>query len=403
MTHAHLNVPTDLPDPPPDDLPQMLRDLIAHAAQSRATDIHLDAWQNGAAVRLRIDGRVQPYQELSPEQTRRLINQVRVAAGLDIDAVHASQEGHLRWRGPDRTIDLRVTDTPTAPEDRAVHLRMLTAPGEAKAIDELGLRDPQLDRLMAQIAHQQGLTLIAGPTGAGKTTTLYALLESNDLSRKVAIAIEEPAEIDLPYVRQIEVDEHVGRDMAAGLRLALRMDPDLLGVGEVRDAASARIAARAAQSGKSVLATIHGRDAASAIIAMHYLGVPYAVLASAVRTVMAQTLVRRLCTECRRPRDLHKEEREALDRHEVEAPEQVYEAVGCQRCREIGYRGRRGVFQIATLDTEASAKLAKGPRETELRAILRERGAEPLAIEALRTVAAGQTSFAEVAHLINDA
>jgi general secretion pathway protein E len=402
MTHAHLNIPAELPDPPADDLPEMLRDLVAHAAQCRATDIHLDAWQNGAAVRLRIDGRVQPYDALDAEQTRRLINQVRVAAGLEIDAVHEAQEGHLRWRGPDRTIDLRVTDTPTAPEDRAVHLRMLSAPGEAMALDELGLRDPQLERLKEQIAHQQGLTLIAGPTGAGKTTTLYALLESNDLARRVAVAIEEPAEIDLPYVRQIEVDERAGRDMAGGLRLALRMDPDLLGVGEVRDAESARIAARAAQSGKSVLATIHGRDATSAIIAMHYLGVPYAVLASAVRTVMAQALVRQLCTECGTSREPHDEEREAFDRHGVDVPEQVFEAVGCEHCRHIGYRGRRGLFQIATLDSDTSAKLARGPRESDLRDLLRERGAEPLAVEALRAVAAGQTSFAEVAYLIND-
>ncbi len=402
MAHPHLNVPVDLPDVPTDELPPLLRDLIAHAAQARATDIHLDAWQDGAAVRLRVDGRIAPYEVFDADQTRRLINQVRAAAGLDIDAARAAQEGHLRWRGPDQTIDLRVTDAPTAPNDRAVHLRMLESPGAAWAISDLGLSEEQVRRLRAQMTHQQGLTLIAGPTGAGKTTTLYALLAMSDLSRRVVISIEEPAEIDLPYVRQLEVDEAGGRDMAAGLRLALRMDPDVVGVGEVRDAESARIAARAAQSGKCVLATIHGRDAASAITAMHYLGVPYAVLAGGLRTIIAQTLVRLLCPECRQPREPNEHERPAFERHEIGPPKQVYDTEGCKACRGLGYRGRTGVFQVATLDAEVGARLARAPRESETRAMLCERGAHPLAAEALRLAAAGRTSYAEVVHLVEE-
>lgn len=402
MAPSHLYIPTDVPDEPTDTLPSQLRNVIAHAAQARATDIHLDTWQRGAAVRLRIDGKVHPYNAIGAEETRRLINQVRAAAGMDIDAARESQEGHLRWHGPDRAIDMRVTDTPTAPDDRAVHLRILTRPDEVLSAGELGMRDEQREMLMHHLATGQGLMLIAGPTGAGKTTTLYALLGLENLARRITVTIEDPAEVDLPYIRQIEVDDRVGRGMAEGLRLALRMDPDVLGVGEVRDQASAQIAARAALGGRNVLATIHGHDAASAVHALHYFGVPFSVLAGALRSVVAQDLVRLLCPECREAVSSDAHQRKLFDQHQLDAPQEVYRPTGCSACRDIGYRGRTGVFQVAVLDVDTATALAKRPREDQIRELLRTHGTQDLATEALRKVASGRTSFAEVGHLLDD-
>jgi type II secretory ATPase GspE/PulE/Tfp pilus assembly ATPase PilB-like protein len=212
----------------------------------------------------------------------------------------------------------------------------------------------------------------------------------------VAASIEDPAEFDLPYVRQLEVNEKRGLTMEEGLRTLLRVDPDILLVGEVRDGASATIAARAALAGRLVLATIHARDAATAIEAMHFLSVPYYVLGGALRLVIAQDLIRKVCPHCRRSRALKSQERELFQRAEVAPPDVVFDAAGCPRCFDHGYRGRTGVFQVATIDDELGSWLAHGRHQRQIRERLESAGSLSVTVDALNKASQGITTMAEV-------
>ncbi len=393
-----------LGDGDPRSLPPALDKLFTHADHLGATDIHIDCWQAEGAVRLRVDGVILNHEELGRDAVRRLINQIKAAAEMHIDGSMTAQEGHLRWHGPRRPLDARVTIVPTAPHHESVHIRLLPPPSEALAAEHLGLRPAQLERIKHLLQHTDGLTLISGPTGAGKSTTLYALLSRDKVERKVAIAIEDPAEFDLPYVRQIEIDEDHGRGMSEALRLALRMDPDVLAVGEICDRDSSRIASHAALSGRTVFATIHGKDAAAAIEAMHFLGAPFYVLAGALRLVVAQDLVRVLCKHCKKARALTQVEQELFARHlpDEPAPAEVCEPVGCDHCHKLGYAGRIGVFQVADFEPGHAAWLSEEPDQNQIRRQFKDQGIHSLTAEALLRVIDGTTSLAECSHIIED-
>ena len=378
----------------------IVSDLVGRAVAERATDIHIDPWQGQAVVRFRIDGVLHTIEKLTPEQVRRLVNQIKVAAELEIDAPFVPLEGQFRWFHQGGGRDIRVTIVPTASHFEALHMRLLTTIDQWRGARHLGLSERDLLQIERVMQNPHGLILIAGPTGSGKTTTLYALLELEDLQHRLAASIEDPAEFDLPFVRQLEVDTKHGVTMEEGLRTLLRMDPDILLIGEVRDRASAAIAAQAALSGRLVLATIHGRDPASVIEGMHFLDVPYFVLGGALRMVMVQSLVRRLCRDCARPRDLLASERILFEHAHLEPPQTVLEPDGCGLCNNLGYIGRTGVFEVALIDDDLGAWLAQGPRQHEVRQRFAEMGARSLLVDALNKAKNGITSLKEVLQFV---
>jgi len=380
---------------PKEVVPEPLAGVIARAVNEMATDVHIDAWGEQAALRFRVDGMIHPSELISYDESRRLINQVKVSARMDLATVLAPQEGHFRWYSLDRCRDIRATVVATAPMHEAAHLRLLTPPEEWLDIKNLGLGSREIDTVESTLRKPHGLVLIAGPTGAGKTTTLYSLTGLTDLREKIAASIEDPAEFDLPYVRQLEIKEHRGFTMEEGLKTILRIDADIVLVGEIRDSASAKIAARAALAGRLVLATIHARDITMAIETMRYLSVPDHVLGAALRLVIAQDLVRKLCPNCARPRPLAPHEREMFQAANVMVPENVHDPVGCDRCFHHGYRGRTGVFQVAAIDAELGRWLAAGQPDQSLRERLVAPGG-PLVRDALKKAAAGVTSMQEV-------
>jgi len=387
---------TFLLDAPPGEL---LSTVIQQAVTEGATDIHLDTWGEEAIVRYRVDGMLHAKHRLTASQARRLVNQVRVSAELDVEATVRPAEGQFRWSAGGAARDVRVTLLPTAPRNEAAHLRLLTTPQDWRDAEHLGLSAGERSAIQSVLHETHGLALIAGPTGSGKTTTLYALTGLEDLVHRVAVSIEDPAEYDLPNVRQMEVNPRRGLTMQEGLRVLLRVDPDVLIVGEIRDPHSATVAAQAALTGRQVLATIHGRDAAAAIHAMHYFSVPYYILGGALRMVIAQNLVRRLCRQCARPRPVTGAELGLFQRVGVEPPGEVLEPQGCPGCSGYGYRGRTGVFEIAVLDDEFGLWLADGRQQHEIRKRLAESGVRSLAAAALQKVAEGETSMREVARL----
>jgi len=393
----------------PDDRTRMssalhppLADVVERAVNESATDIHIDMWGYEAVLRFRVDGAIQDKGRISYEEARRLINQIKVAANMDLATVLTRQESHFRWQREDRCRDIRATVVATAPRHEAAHLRLLTLPEQWRDVRNLGLGDREFQIIENVLRHPRGLVLIAGPTGSGKTTTLYSLTGLTDLRNQIAASIEDPAEFDLPYVRQLEINERRGFTMQEGLRTILRIDPDIVLVGEIRDAASATIAARAALVGRLVMATIHARDAATAIRAMRYLSVPDYVLGCALRLVIAQDLVRKLCPHCAQRRPVTGYERKLFESVQMAAPDAVYDPTGCDRCFRHGYRGRTGVFQVVGIDEELAHWLSAGQPVQALRDRITTLGARSLLSQGLEKAAKGITSMQELAPLIDE-
>jgi general secretion pathway protein E len=383
-------------DAPPSEL---LSAVVQSAVTEGATDVHVDTWGESAMVRFRVDGMLHEKYKLPATDARRLINQLRVSAELDVEATVRPAEGQFRWSNDQATRDIRVTVLPTAPRNEAAHLRLLQTPEDWRDAEHLGLSTEERRAIESVLDETHGLALIAGPTGSGKTTTLYALTGLEDLVHRVAVSIEDPAEYDLPNVRQMEVNPRRGITMQEGLRVLLRVDPDVLIVGEIRDPHSASAAAQAALTGRQVLATIHGRDAAAAIHAMRYFSVPDYILGGALRLVIAQNLVRRLCRACAALRPVTDAERRLFDGVGVAPPDEVLDPRGCPKCNGYGYRGRTGVFEIALLDDDFGQWLADGRAQHEIRKRLGEMDVKPTTTRALEKVAAGETSLREVTRL----
>jgi type II secretory ATPase GspE/PulE/Tfp pilus assembly ATPase PilB-like protein len=356
----------------------------------------VDAWGNQAAVRFRVDGTVFSREPMSYDDARRLINQIKVAADLNLAGQWLPQEGHFRWANGEHDLGIRATVLSTSPSHEAAHLRLLTPPEQWRDVQNLGLELDDFQRVEQAFRAAHGLVLVAGPTGSGKTTTLYSLTGLTDLRGQVATSIEDPVEFDLPYVRQLEVDEERGLTMEEGLRTLLRVDPDIVLIGEIRDTASATIAARAALAGRLVMATIHGRDPATAIAAMHYLSVPHYVLGGSLRLIVAQDLIRKVCPACFRCRALEPHERRLFEQADVAAPDEVFDAVGCPECFGHGYRGRTGVFQVVNIDDELGGWLAHGRCLEETRERLTAIGSRTIVADALGKAAAGLTTMSEI-------
>lgn len=368
--------------------------LMDEAARVRATDVHIDPVANGFVVRKRIDGVLGPRLEYTRGQGQRILNQLKVACGMDLEWSRAAREGHFHFSTDHKPQEVRATVIPTK-RTEAAHLRLLHAPGPRWDLEHLGMGVDQALEVRETLESPHGLAVVAGQTGSGKTTTMYALTQTQDLWQRIAASIEDPVEFDVDYVRQIEVDHRVGHTMEDGLRTLLRMDPDILLIGEARDRTSAVTAARAGLAGRLVLTTVHARDAAAAVEALHYMGVPYYILGGALRVVVAQDLVRRICPHCAESRSPAEHERRIFREQWMDPPEKVMEPVGCDACH-LGYRGRCGLFEIATIDEGTARWLAAGRRQQEIRDRFTENGMRPILSDALHKAAAGITSMQEV-------
>jgi len=379
-------------------LPEPLGTIISEAITEGATDIHMDPVNNELVIRYRVDGIVREKETLSGAAASRILNQVRVAARLEIEKVFTPLESQISVGEGDRRRDIRVTIVPVGGRE-AIHMRILTLPEEARDIRVLGFNDHDQERIRRALKSPHGLILVGGPTGAGKTTTLYSLLSLLDLHSSIACSIEDPIEFNMPFLRQLEVNERYGITMYQGLRTILRMDPNIILVGEIRDPESAKTAVHAAAAGHLVFATIHAHDAASAISALGRLDIPDFLIGDAVKLVIAQNLVRRLCRDCSRPRPLFPDERKLFETFGVPVPNEVHQAAECKTCNYYGYRGRLGVFEVAGIDDNTARVIAEGAEAQKIRQIFRDAGVQTLVADALQKVARGITSMEEVLRL----
>lgn len=375
--------------------PDPLRTCIWNAIVEKATDVHLHCVAEGLRVLHRVDGIIHPKLLLPPAEGRKLLNQLKSAAGLDFVRSFTPVEGQIVWPDGDTRWEIRVTLTPIRDRESA-HLRLLSVPQNQWDICNLGFLPADQEKVTSAVRSLSGLILVTGATGSGKTTTMYSLASLMDLRTTTTYSIEDPVEFRLPYVQQIEVDEQHGLTMHEGLRTILRMDPDLILVGEIRDGDSAMVAARAALSGRLVLATIHAQDAAGAIDALHYLGVPYHVIGSSLRLIIAQNLIRRLCPDCAQSREPSDQDRELFGQYSMETPDSLVQAVGCLECHDYGYRGRTGVFEVAAVDDEVATFIRSGSHHREITDCLRKKGTRSMAQDGLEKAAMGVTCMEEL-------
>jgi len=392
---SQLSVATPCKDETETPYPDLLHTLLWNAVMEDATDVHLHCVEGGVRVLHRVDGVVSPKIVLPGRDGRRLLNQLKSAAGITVAHTFSPVEGKIDWRDGDRTWEIRVTLTPVQGRQCA-HLRFLSAPRDHWDLTNLGFSPAEREKVAGTIQSMNGLVLVTGPTGSGKTTTMYGLASLMDLRTTTTYSIEDPVEFRLPYAQQINVDERRGLTMYEGLRTILRMDPDQILIGEIRDADSAIVAARAALSGRLVIATIHARDAAGAVDALHYLGVPHHIIGSSLRLVIAQNLIRQLCGDCAQPRELDETETGLFRTFDMETPKSLLHAGSCETCNWYGYKGRTGIFEVATIDDELGAMICTGPHHGQLTKCLRDKGVRSIAYRGAEKVAQGVSSMEEL-------
>jgi len=389
-----LPVVTDLLETE-DDAPiiRFLNTLLTQALRERASDIHIEAFEGRSLVRFRIDGTLREVLEPPRALHAALVSRVKVMAELDIAEKRLPQDGRITLRIAGRPVDVRVSTLPTGHGERVV-LRLLDKQAGVLDFTSLGMSDDTRDRMDGLVRQAHGIVLVTGPTGSGKSTTLYAALSRLDADRLNIMTVEDPIEYDLDGIGQTQVNAGIDMSFARALRAILRQDPDVVMIGEIRDLETARIAVQASLTGHLVLATLHTNDAVGAVTRLIDMGIEPFLLSSSLLGVMAQRLVRRLCADCRRLGPANAAQRMELP---PELRERLlHEAVGCAACKETGYRGRTGIYEMLIVDRECAELIHSGASEQMLRDHNARHGVVSLRADGMRWIAAGETTLDEV-------
>lgn len=372
--------------------------LVGEAVRAGASDIHLEATRTGLTVRFRLDGILLAAPAAPNGLETAILSRLKLMADLDIAERRRPQDGRIRVRLADRELDVRVSTVPTL-HGESVVLRVLDRGGRPVGLDTLGMPESMLEQIKSLAKKPHGMVLVTGPTGSGKTTTLYAALRLRDAGAEKIITIEDPIEYQLPAITQVPVHSQAGVTFAAALRSILRQDPDVIMVGEMRDSETASLAVQAAMTGHLVFSTLHTNDALGAIPRLIDLGVPAYLVAATVDAVMAQRLVRRVCPDCAEPIDpaTYAHRREILAALRTAT---IVHGTGCAACRHTGYAGRLGVFELVVLSDAMQDAIARGAPRAELRELSEHAGWHPLWHDAWSKVGAGLTTIDEVLRVI---
>jgi MSHA biogenesis protein MshE len=375
---------------------KLLQSVFEAATQVRASDIHIEPQERALVIRFRVDGVMHVQTEADMKIASALVLRLKLMSGLDISEKRLPQDGRFNVKVKTTAIDVRISTMPTQ-HGESVVMRLLNQGAGMLRLEHLGMPPGILERLREAIHRSSGMVLVTGPTGSGKTTTLYAALAEINTTEKKIITVEDPVEYRLPGINQVQVNEKIELSFDRVLRSALRQDPDVILVGEMRDQATAEIGLRAAITGHMVLSTLHTNDAASTPIRLLDMGVPRYMVAMSLQMVIAQRLVRVICEHCARPRRLNPQEHEWLrveigdevDRHEYR------EGAGCSHCNGTGYLGRTGIYEmlemtapvVAAANQEDPAEFIRAAREQMARHTLRR--------DAIRAVIEGRTTVQE--------
>ena len=375
--------------------------LISDAVSMKASDIHVEPHAEALHVRCRIDGVLHKLREFPVEVQAGIVSRIKIMGNMDIAERRMPQDGRTSFETSSGVaVDLRLASIPTLHGEN-ISIRILEVSPLPPALDALGLTGPSLKRFEEAIHRPDGGILICGPTGCGKSTTLYTTLELVKSPESKIYTVEDPIERKLEGVMQSEVKRAIGLDFAGLLRTLLRSDPDKIMVGEIRDAETAKMAAEAAMTGHLVFSTLHTRDAASAVHRLVEMGLPPYLVAAAFTCVVSQRLVRRLCPHCRKPRIVRASTWEKFGVGEAPRRQmKIYDAAGCKRCFGTGYLGRIGIYEVLTMDEEMGDMIDRGVPVRELREAARARGVESVREDGVRKVLDGETSISELVRVV---
>ena len=381
---------------------RLVNSIIGKVIELRASDIHLEPFDDGLHVRYRVDGVIHLSELVPPKHGAAVSSRVKLLAHLDIAERRLPQDGRIKTRVKGRELDLRVSTVPTV-HGESVVMRVLDRASVRFSLEQMGFEADTLSKFNALLARPHGIVLVTGPTGSGKTTTLYAALSKLDATTQKIINVEDPVEYQLEGINQIQVHAQIGLTFANALRSILRQDPDIIMIGEMRDGETAQIAVQSALTGHLVLSTLHTNTAAGAVIRMQDMGVERYLITSSVNGVLSQRLVRTLCKHCKLAEIPSQEvlRSSGLGRF-LQPGKPTYRAQGCALCRNTGYQGRTGIHELLVLDEAMRRAVIEGKDASELQAIAAASGMLTLYDDGLRKVAAGTTCLEELLRVTQD-
>lgn len=374
---------------------QTLNSIFLKAVRASASDIHFEPFSDKVLVRFRLDGVLQEISTIPKSMYPQLVSRVKIISKLNVAEKRLPQDGRIKVRIGEKQLDMRVSTLPTVFGERIV-IRLLDKSNKVLTLEELGFSKEDLELYKSIIYKPYGLILITGPTGSGKSTTLYASLLELKSPRKNIITIEDPVEYQIDGISQIQVNPKINLTFANGLRSILRQDPDIIMVGEIRDVETAEIAIHSSLTGHLVLSTLHTNDAPSAVARLVDMGVEPFLVASALEGVIAQRLVRRICENCKEeytPKPWEIDEFKFLG---LNPPEKLYRGKGCEVCLNTGYKGRIAIYEIMKVDEDLKTIISKTPETTVIKEKALEKGMKRLVIDGMQKAIQGITTLEEV-------
>jgi type IV pilus assembly protein PilB len=378
---------------------RLVQQTLTEAFRLKASDIHIEPLETSVRIRYRLDGKLVQVDTHPKKLLPAIIARLKVMSGsMSIAEKRLPQDGRIQLKMGDKEVDLRVSSVPSN-HGESIVMRILDKTALLLGLPELGFFSDDQSQFETLLKLPDGIILVTGPTGSGKTTTLYACLNVINRPDKKIITVEDPVEYELPGINQVMVKSEIGMTFAAALRAMLRQAPNIIMIGEIRDAETANIAINASLTGHLVFSTLHTNDAPSAVARLADIGVKPFLIASAVRSILAQRLVRKLCPVCKAPAELTDKEMRALHLDASRVTQaSIFGPVGCQKCRGNGYRGRMGIFELFNIDDEVRGMINEGLTTSQLRRRARELGMRTLREDGIRKVLSGLTSGSEVVH-----
>ena len=380
---------------------RLVNDILFRALQDRASDIHVHPYETKVQIRYRIDGILYDILSLNKNVLSLVVSRIKVMAGMDIAERRLPQDGRCSVRLGQREVDLRISTVPTSYGERSV-LRLLDKSKGLFTLNELGMWEDDLEKFDALLHHSHGVIFVTGPTGSGKSTTLYASLNRLNSSEKNVLTIEDPIEYQLGGISQIQVASKKGMTFATALRHVLRQDPDVIMVGEVRDIETARMSIQSSLTGHLVFSTLHTNDSAGAISRLLDLGVEPYLVSSSLIAILAQRLVRRVCPHCKEPAEPSERDLKALGLTNgnvsaaLKSGGEFFVGTGCDKCFKTGYRGRTGIYELLLIDEKIQEKIYKRQTAGTIKRIALEAGMKTLRMDGARKVLVGETTISEV-------
>lgn len=378
---------------------RMVNSILSQAVQGRCSDIHMEPQEGDMRIRFRVDGELYEVLHIPKASEPAVVSRLKIMAGMDIAEKRVPQDGRFALNMEGREIDFRVSTLPTTYGEKVV-LRILDRANALTRIEQLGLTPQNQEKLLRLAKRPHGMLIVTGPTGSGKTSTLYALLNEINSIDKNIITLEDPVEYTLAGINQVQINVKAGLTFASGLRSVLRQDPDIIMVGEIRDNETAELAVKAALTGHLVLSTLHTNSAAGTVARLLDMGIEGFLLSSSLIGIVSQRLVRKLCTNCRQSYILDKETAERLEIPE-EAGQQFYRPAGCNMCRQIGYQGRTAVHEIMPVTPGIKNLISRGRvSEEEIERKAREEGMVTIKMDGIMKAKKGITSLEEVMKVV---